>query len=139
MTATLALLLGALSCLVFVLVARPAGWKREVFIYAVGLIVAALIYVGFAALGGAALSWLALEFGGLLLFSLVALLGLRSSVWFLSLGWAAHAAWDVLLHRVNSADFVPDWYPLACLGFDVFLAVYIAVRLKQGSGSAQAA
>ena len=43
MTAIMPVLIGALACLVFVLVARQVGWKREVRIYAVGLVVAALI------------------------------------------------------------------------------------------------
>lgn len=133
MTGTIPVFIGALACLVFVLVARRAGWKREVRIYAVGLMVAALIYVGFAAVGGATLSWFALESGGLVLFSLVALLGLRKSVWFLSIGWAAHVAWDVLLHKTESVGFVPEWYPLVCIGFDLFLAVYIGVRARHYS------
>jgi hypothetical protein len=138
MATTIQLLFGALSCLVFVLVARLAGLKREVRLYATALVAAALIYVGFAVVGGAAISWLALESGGLLLFSLVALLGLRISAWALVMGWAAHAGWDVLLHKVLAVGFVPEWYPVVCLGFDLFLAGYIAVR-KRGSGWAQAA
>jgi hypothetical protein len=52
-------------------------------------------------------------------------------VWFLILGWAAHAAWDVLLHQVLSVGFVPEWYPVVCLGFDVLLAAHIAVRVRE--------
>jgi hypothetical protein len=125
-------LIGALSCLILILAARQAGMKREAIIYAVGLVVAALVYVGFAARGGVALSWLALESGGLVLFSSVALLGLRISMWFLMLGWAAHALWDVLLHKVLNVGFVPEWYPVMCLGFDLFLAGYIGMCVRGG-------
>lgn len=132
MSTTIQILIGILSCLVFILVARLSGLKREPLIYAVGLVVAASIYVAFAALGGSTLSWLALESGGLVLFSLVALLGLRISVWFLTLGWAAHSVWDVLLHKVLNVGFVPEWYPVMCLGFDLFLAGYLVMCIRGG-------
>lgn len=132
------LLIGALSCLVFVLIARSAGSKREVLLYAGGLVFAASVYVVFAVVGGAALSWVVLESSGLVLFSLVTLFGLRVSVLALALGWAAHAAWDVLLHGVRGAGFVPDWYPVFCVGFDLCLAGYIAVR-ERGRRRARAA
>lgn len=126
MATTVQLLIGVLSCLVFVLVARRAGWQREARLYGAALVAAALIYVGFAVGGGAARSWLVLELGGLVVFSLVALFGLRMNAWALMLGWATHAVWDVLPHKVSEAAFVPEWYPMVCLGFDLFLAGYIA-------------
>jgi hypothetical protein len=127
MATLLQLLIGTLSCVVFVLVARQAGQKREMILYAAALIIAALIYVGFAVAGGATVSCLVLESGGLVLFSLVALFGLRS-VWVLTIGWATHAVWDVLLHKVLEGGFVPEWSPVVCIGFDLFLAGYIAAR-----------
>jgi hypothetical protein len=135
MVTTLQLLIGALSCLLFVLVARRAGVKREMRLYAAALVAAAAIYVGFAVVGGAALSWVVLVSGGLVLFSLVALFGLRVSVWALAPGWAAHAVWDGVLHKILEAGFVPEWYPMVCLGFDLFLAGYIAMRVRGRGGS----
>ena len=130
MPTTLPILIGIFSCVIMILVARQLGPKREMRIYAVGLVVAALIYVGFAIAGDATLSWLVLESGGLVLFTLIALYGLRVSAWALVQGWAAHAVWDVLLHQVMEVGFVPKWYPGFCLGFDLLLAAYIALRLR---------
>jgi hypothetical protein len=130
MATVIQLLIGILSCFIFVLVARRADLKREVKVYTMALIAAALIYVGFAVGTGAALPWVALEVGGLALFSLIALLGLRFSVWMLALGWAAHAVWDALLDEVLKVGFVPSWYPAVCIGFDLFLAVYIVTQLR---------
>lgn len=127
MATLLQLLIGAFSCLVFILVARQAGLKREIIVYAISLLVAALIYFGFAVAGGATVSWLVIESGSLVLFSLVALFGLRQSAWVLMIGWAAHAVWDLLLHKVLEVGFVPEWYPVVCIGFDLFLAGYIAM------------
>lgn len=131
MATLIQLLIGAFACLVFVLVARRAGLKREMIVYAAALVIAALIYVGFAVVGGATVSWLVIESGSLVLFSLVALFGLRRSAWVLMIGWAAHAVWDVLLHKVLEVGFVPEWYPVVCIGFDLFLAGYIAMRKRE--------
>lgn len=130
----LPILLGAIVCVFFILIARQTG-QREVRIYAVGLVFAALVYVGFAIFGRASLSWLAVEIAGVLLFALVAAFGLKLSVWFLSIGWAAHVGWDVLLHTTTNVDFVPGWYPGFCIGFDLLLALYIGMNVKRLSNA----
>jgi hypothetical protein len=124
MHVALQLLLGAVSCLVLIFLARRLSPKRELRIYAIALIIAALIYVGFTA-RGATLGWLVLELAGLMVFTLLALLGLKISALILAFAWALHAAWDVLLHKLLNVAFVPDWYPLTCLSFDLLLAAYL--------------
>jgi hypothetical protein len=121
------LLTGVVACGAFILLARRLKPERELRLYALSLVIAALVYVGFT-VRGATLKWLALELAGLALFTLLAWLGLKVSALILALAWAAHAAWDVLLHKLQDVAFVPDWYPLACLGFDLLLAGYIAAR-----------
>jgi len=133
MRVALQLLGGAAACAVFILLARKLAPRGELRLYALGLITAAFIYVAFLA-RGASLTWLALELTGLVLFTLAALAGLKISHWILAAGWAAHAAWDVGLHKLFETTFVPDWYPLVCGGFDLLLAGYIAARFaKKGS------
>ncbi|HEV2706786.1 MAG TPA: DUF6010 family protein [Pyrinomonadaceae bacterium] len=122
--------IGVLSGFIFVLVARRAGARREARVYALALIVAAFIYVGFAVVGGASLAWLALELVGLAFFSMLALLGLRYSLW-MAFGWAAHAVWDVALDAVLKVGFVPGWYPVVCIGFDLFLALYLVWQVRK--------
>ena len=73
--------------------------------------VAALVYVGFGAAGGAGARRLALEIFGVLLYGAAAWAGLRGRPWLLALAWAAHVGWDVLLHlsgagRVALSDLV---------------------------------
>lgn len=126
------LLLGAVCCCVFILLARRLAPRRELRLYSISLIIAALIYVGFTA-RGASFRWLVLEIAGAATFTFLALLGLKISALILAFAWAAHAAWDVLLHKLLDAAFVPDWYPLACLSFDLVLAAYIAVRAKRNA------
>jgi hypothetical protein len=132
MQIALQLLIGVVACGVFILVARTLKPERELRLYATGLVIAALIYVGFTA-QGAAPAWLVLELAGLLVFTLLAWLGLKISPLILAFAWAAHVAWDVLLHKLLDVGFVPDWYPVVCVGFDLLLAGYIAVRVKSGA------
>ncbi len=110
-----------------ILFARNTGsYPKEKKIYAVGLIVASLLYVGFGFFSDS-LSWILTEFGGLLFFAVFAFLSFRFSGWFLSAGWALHILWDVVLHD-HSTGFVPDWYRMLCLGFDLLIAGYSGFR-----------
>lgn len=122
--------IGIVAALVFIMIARLGGanWEKKAFAF--GLFIAALIYMGFAVFAGASSMWRATELMGLGLFTLVAVLGLRVSAWFLAAGWLAHGLWDALLHLTQHASFVPDWYPVVCLSFDLIVAAYIAVRFS---------
>lgn len=74
-------------------------------------------------------AWLALELGGLLLFGLLAVLGLRRSPWFLVVGIAGHGiAWDV--PHLTSA-YIPTWYAIMCMLVDVGLGLYAATRIPR--------
>lgn len=117
---------GALLAACFVLLARRAA--REDRILAIGLAVAAAIYLVFAVLHGAAGGEVAVELAGVAVFSLVAWAGVRVSPWWLALGWAAHVLWDVALHPPGTDFWVPKWYGPLCIGFDLVVAFYVAVR-----------
>jgi hypothetical protein len=119
----IALILGAALALALVGLARRYPPGREMRVYAVGLVVAALVYVGFGAAGGAGAGWLALEIFGVPLYGAAAWAGLRGRHWLLALGWAAHVAWDVLLHLSGTgAEYTPRWYPWLCVSFDLIMA-----------------
>lgn len=108
------------------LVERLQNYRGQKNFYAAGLIIAALIYVGFGMRADSYETALA-EMLGVLLYLPFAVLGVLFSGWLLSLGWALHALWDVLLHDRSTA-FVPHWYPMFCLGFDLLLAARIGWR-----------
>lgn len=120
----LPILAGAVLGGLFALFARRQGSAREVPMLALGLVVAALIYVGFA-LGGAESPWVTVELAGLALFGGLAWLGLRAAPWWLAVGWVAHAAWDVGLHLDRAQPVVGGWYPLLCVGFDLVVAGFL--------------
>ncbi len=96
------------------------------------LVLAALIYVGFAlvglSLGRSSIGWLLIEFLGVAIYLVFARFGLRRTAWFLALGWAFHIFWDIGLHFSDKVMFVPGFYPSVCIGFDLVFAVYIAYR-----------
>ena len=123
MTEVIALLLGAALSLALVGLARTYQPRRERRVYGVGLVIAALFYVVFGAVGGAGARWLALESLGGVLYGSAAWGGLRGQPWLLAAGWAGHVAWDVLLHLSGAgAEYTPPWYPWLCVSFDLVMA-----------------
>lgn len=106
------------------------------------LLVAAVIYVAFA-MGAMEREWLLIELGGVALFGVFVLLGFRHSPKWLAAGWALHVLWDVPLHTATDVAFVPGWYPLLCVGFDLVIAAYawrslpasVHVGALRGAGS----
>lgn len=121
-----AILFGAVLGSAFVALARRRAPQAELALYAAGLIIAALLYVAFALLLHG-IPHLPLEMLGLVLFTVAAGLGLRIWPLLLGLAWIAHGAWDYLLH-VPAPAYVPSWYPVWCLGFDVVVGLYVALN-----------
>jgi len=120
------ILLGVSCATVFLALAKVKP-EQESQILAVGLVVAALIYVGFAVVAEANPSWVATEIAGVGAYGLLAVLGLRYSNCWLVLGWIAHPIWDIGLHLVgNGALFTLAEYAIACVSFDLLVASYIA-------------
>ena len=93
--------------------------------YALALIIAASIYVAFSFLSQNT-TWIFTEIIGVIIFSIIAFLGVKFSLWFLAIGWLIHPAWDLLIDNHNLTAFVPQWYPTVCIGYDIAIALYIA-------------
>lgn len=92
--------------------------------FALLLSFAAAVYVGFAEIDlesdETRLQWaVALGFVG------IALLGLWISPWLLVIGWVLHTAWDLLHHRSVLETRTADWYPGACLAYDLIVAGFL--------------
>lgn len=138
MLSVLWLALGLLLGVGFVRFARRKGTEGELFVFAVGLVVAALIYVGFAILGGET-RWTVVEAAGAALFGLLALAGLRVWSLLIAMGWAAHVVWDVGLHLVTPRSFVGAWYPTLCVSFDLVVAGYVVWSVAQAQAQREAA
>ncbi len=120
-------LLGVALAAAFIHFARKGGDERQISWYAFGLAIAAGIYVAFNFVTGGVP--LGIELGGLILFGIVGFFGLRGPAVVLGLGWLAHAGWDIW-HLVGTFAS-PDWYAGACIGFDVFLGLYIIFKTRR--------
>lgn len=119
------LFIGAAAALATIWILKQFPPWIEYTGYCVGLILAAFIYVAFAMWGGEQ-PWLMIEAVGVVIYGLAAVGGLLLSSWFVALGWLAHVLWDVGLHLGGTPEaFVPQWYPVACLTYDVIVGVYV--------------
>ena len=109
---------------------RPA---RAYFIYGIALVVASVIYVLFAVVGGADRRWLAIEAFGVMVFGVAAYFGVTAAPLVLAVGWIAHISWDVF-H--GGSAFTPAWYILLCAGFDgvIAFAVFKSMLLTKSHG-----
>lgn len=136
MTTALELLGGVVLASLLIALARRL--RREERIFGIVLAITATYYVAHAIPGGTR-EELLLELLGLAVFGALAVLGYLGRRWPLALGWAAHAVWDAALHTGGRGAYVPEWYPMLCVGFDLFLAGYIVgiALLREGNGRRQ--
>lgn len=120
---------------------RYAGMKTSAeerrSVFANALLVASFIYVAFA-MAAFDDRWLFIEILGLLLFAGMVFIGSRRSYVWLVIGWLAHTVWDVALHIAIDVHFVPLWYPVACIPFDVVVALSIRRALAVSGPPAEA-
>ena len=100
------------------------------------LVTAAIIYIGFALVWGDT-PWLFIELSGVVVYGLFYFLAVRFSAIWLSLGWLLHPIWDVVLHLNGPGlHIAPEWYAVAYLSFDIAVAAYIFIRLRNETETA---
>ncbi len=125
--------LGLLLSFPYISYAKRGDPARRRYVFAVGLVVAAAIYVPFALLAFD-LAWLGIELVGVLLFGALAIAGYRRWPVVLALGWLLHVGWDVGLHLTVVESVAPRWYPLLCVGFDLPVALVAALAARTEGG-----
>ena len=106
----------------------PQGVEVEKRLLAAFLVGMPFVYVARALVAGAqsSLWW---EVLAVPLFSVVAILGLKKSPWFLVAGIASHGmAWDAWHYRRSA--YIPNWYSACCLLLDLALAGYLLLRVS---------
>ena len=124
---------GALAGALLILFARTRA-RGEVRVYGIGLVVTAFAYVLFGLRYGASPDHLRVEAIGAVLFAAAAVLGVWRWPAILALGWSAHVIWDLVFHHSRGPASAPVWYPVVCVGFDLFVGGYIAGLLAERSG-----
>jgi hypothetical protein len=123
-------LAGALVAALLVNLVSRRGLKIAIRTWALALLVAALIYVGFA-LRAPGSNMLSLEVAGLMIYGALAGLAPLRSPWYLAAGWPGHIAGDAV-QPASVRIRIPAWYPAACAGFDLVVAVWLAAALRRG-------
>jgi len=124
------LLLGLILAAILLICARSRSRKAESNILGIALIVAAAIYAGFALVQGD-LEWMLIELAGIPLYGLFYWFSRHHSLNWLAAGWALHPLWDAALHLKGAGlSIAPEWYPTACISFDLLVAAYIVLSQR---------
>jgi hypothetical protein len=105
-------------------------WLDTATVYALGIIVIASIYVGFAVADGRP-KIIAVESGVTLAFVIVAAAAVTGSPWLLVAGLAGHGLKDLWQHRTR---FVANtrWWPPFCMFVDWVVAAIIVIEIAAG-------
>ena len=105
-------------------------WLDPSTVYALGLVLIAAVYIGFAVADG---RWLviAVETNVAAIFVIIAAAAITQSPWLLVVGLAGHGLKDLWQHRRH---FVANtrWWPPFCLVVDAVAATIIAVEIVAG-------
>ena len=113
---------------VIVVLGRLSGMDRDRAMYPISLIVIAAYYVLFATMGGARA--LPSELIAATVFIVVAIVGFRTSLWWVAAGIAGHGVFDFVVHpRLIANPGMPAFWPAFCGSIDVALGVLIAILL----------
>jgi hypothetical protein len=121
-------LIGLVLSLLVAGTATSVGLDRERAYYPVLLIVIASYYVLFASMGASG-RVVILESLVAAVFSLVAVIGFRGSLWAVVAALVAHGVFDLFHYRVINDPGVPQWWPGFCFAFDVVAGGFLAVLL----------
>jgi hypothetical protein len=122
-------LVGVALAPVIVVLGRLSRLDRDRAMYPIALIVIASYYVLFATMGGA--QALPAELIAATVFIVVAIVGFRTSLWWVAAGIAGHGVlfdWLVHPHLITNPG-MPEFWPAFCGTIDVALGVILAILL----------
>jgi hypothetical protein len=107
-------------------------WLDATTVYALGLVLIAAIYIGFAVADGRG-RVIAVETVVAAAFVVVAAVAVTASAWLVVAGLVGHGLKDLWQHRT---EFVANtrWWPPFCASVDFVAAAIIAVLLATGLG-----
>lgn len=105
-------------------------WLDSATVYALGLVLIASVYVGFAVADGRP-KVIAVESGVTLAFVVVGAAAVTGSLWLLVAGLAGHGLKDLWQHR---SHFVTNtrWWPPFCMIVDWVVAAIIVIEIAAG-------
>jgi hypothetical protein len=110
--------------------AAVSGFDRDRSFYPTVLIVVGSYYALFAVMGAQPHPSLEVEIAAGLVFSVLAVLGFRKSLWLAVAGIAGHGLFDFFIHPSLVANpGMPVWWPGFCGTIDIVLGGLFAIRL----------
>ena len=125
---TVPVLIGVALAPVVVVLGRLSGLDRDRAMYPIALIVIAAYYFLFATMGGA--QSLPAELIAATIFIAIAIIGFRTSLWWVAAGIAGHGMFDWVVHpHLIANPGMPVFWPAFCGSIDVALGVLIAILL----------
>lgn len=127
--------LGVLFAIGLVILAR---WSktRPALLAAYALIAICFLYVGFAIRAENAETWIGFEMTAVAFFGTLAGMSIVGSPWFVTAGFALHAAWTLYEHYYGAGrDFAPAPVVMATVGFDAVAALYVAFMTLTGKNA----
>jgi hypothetical protein len=127
----MALAVGIFLAIAIGLFATIVGLDRDRAFYPTVMIVIALLYVLFAAMGASTQALILDSLVGVI-FIAGAVSGFRSSLWIVVVALAAHGIFDLFHGHVISNPGVPDWWPPFCSAYDITAAAYLAWLIRSG-------
>ena len=110
----------------------PLGfwWIRPATVYALGLVLIAAVYIGFAVADGRK-KVIAAEVSVATIFVLVGAVAVTGSWWVAVAGLVAHGAKDLWQHRTGFVNNT-RWWPPFCLTVDWVAAALVAIAITAG-------
>jgi hypothetical protein len=105
-----------------------AGFDRDRAVYPTIMIVIAALYCLFAVIGGS-IHALMIETAIFLGFSAVAVLGFKTSLWWVAAALAGHGLMDLVHGDIVANPGVPPWWPAFCGSYDVIAAIYLGALI----------
>lgn len=130
-------LVGAGLALAVSALASWVGFDRDRAFYPILMIVIASYYGLFAAMSGS-IQALAAESAVIVVFVLVASLGFKRNLWFVSGALFAHGIFDCFHGHLIWNPGVPAWWPMFCLTYDLAAGAYLAWLLNRSRIAANA-
>lgn len=130
------LALGIVAVMPLICFAEKLKYPTAIKLLGRSLIIAAIIYIGFAFVWGDT-RWLLVEAVGVAAYGLFYWLAIKGGGLWLALGWLLHPVWDIAVHMAGpGVHVVPEWYALACVSFDFAVAIYIVRRVQKQARAA---
>ena len=119
-----------LAFVVAILLGTTVGFDRGRAFYPTVAIVVAHYYVLFAVMGSSG-RILVVEIVIASAFWLIAVLGFKTSLWFVVAALVGHGVFDFTHHLFIQNPGVPLWWPGFCMAFDVVAGGWLAFRLMR--------